>query len=121
MVENAISKSGAQSDDWLPAQVLRLDDEVTSEKLTVRERVELSDAEMRKDVVKNLTSFFIKVNGFVIGGIFVMYVIDMILLFSGREPIKIINTDVILAIIGGTTVQLGALMIIMGKYLFPPK
>ena len=114
-----MSTDASSDKEWIEASVSNISLAQSEKTLTVEEDILIADAKMRRDVVDKLIKFFVKVNSVVLFFIFVMYMSDIALVAFGLTPTKIINTEVMLAIIGATTVQLGALMVLMGKYLFP--
>ncbi len=66
---------------------------------------------------------FLQVNGVVLATVLVMFVVDCVFLGIGKLQAadRLVSTNVLMALIGATTVQLGAIVILMGKYLFPSK
>ena len=65
---------------------------------------------------------FLIVNLATLYGLYVLYLADADNLRAkliGPDQ-RVIDTSVVIALLGATTVQLGAMAVIMAKYLFPP-
>ncbi len=111
----------SDEDGWTQANITSLDTEILREKLTVEEQCALSDAETRKNVADSVTATFTQATTLVLGLILVMYFVDVLLIVYGviKPSDRIITHRVVITIIGATTVQLGAVTMLMTKYLFP--
>jgi hypothetical protein len=75
----------------------------------------------RKKLSQDIIQAFIWVNFAVIGGICVIYVLEMVLIISKSLDYKyrIIDQKVIISIITATTVQFGAISLGVSSWLFP--
>jgi hypothetical protein len=91
--------------------------------IPVADRIALSDAGLRKLVAVAIVLAFLVVNGAVLWGIWIVFQKDIELLtavgskFAASD--RIVTTNLLMALVGATTVQLGALIVLIGKYLFP--
>ena len=81
--------------------------------VTVDEHIAISDATLREQMTNKLIRLFVGSNIVVLLLVIVVFVADII------RNTSIINTNVIMALIGATTVQLGAIMVSISAYLFP--
>ena len=90
---------------------------------TVADTIALSDANLRQDVAAKIVQTFIQVNGVVLAIVAVMFAADCALLIHGKiaAPDRLVSTNALIPLISATTVQLGAIVVLMGKYLFPAK
>lgn len=90
---------------------------------SVADSIALSDAKLRQDVAAKIVGTFIQVNGVVLIIVAIMFAADVALLINGKIAAtdRLVATNVLIALISATTVQLGAIVILMGKYLFPAK
>jgi hypothetical protein len=88
---------------------------------TVEEEIALSEAALRQDVAATIVRTFIKVNGVVLAIVAVTFASDCALLFLGKiaPADRIVSTNLLIALISATTVQLGSIALSMGKYVFP--
>lgn len=73
----------------------------------------------REIISKKITNTFLFLNILIYILVSAMYSFDVYLVLIDKKPLAIIDTKTVMALIGATTVQLGALMISMGKWLFP--
>jgi hypothetical protein len=91
--------------------------------VSTAEKIALSDAGLRKVVAVAIVLAFLAVNGAVLWGIWVVFQKDIDLLtragsnFTAAD--RLVTTNLLMTLVGATTVQLGALIVLMGKYLFP--
>jgi len=92
---------------------LKLDDLVDLEINGVDEYIALNDSKLRENLANRLTRLFVGSNTVVLVLIIVLFVSD---LCRGTD---IIDTKVVMTLIGATTVQLGTMMVSMSAYLFP--
>lgn len=89
----------------------------------VADRIALSDAGLRKLVAVAIVFAFLVVNGAVLWGIWLVFQKDIDLLtragsnFTAADRLG--TTNLLMTLVGATTVQLGALIVLIGKYLFP--
>ena len=91
--------------------------------VSVADRIALADAGLRKFVVTVVVVAFLAVNGIVLLGIWLAYLKDVDLLAAAGSNFKpsdrLVTTNLVMTIVGATTVQLGGLIVLIGKYLFP--
>jgi hypothetical protein len=91
--------------------------------LSVADQIALSDAGLRKFVVGAIVVAFLIVNGGVLLGIWVAFRTDIELLTQSGSKFaaadRLVTTNLLMTLVGATTVQLGALIVLIGKYLFP--
>lgn len=73
----------------------------------------------RELISRKITNTFLFLNIMIYILVSAMYAVDVYLRIIDKTPLAIIDTKTVMALIGATTVQLGALMIAMGKWLFP--
>lgn len=106
----------------LMAQVAQMHAEPISQqaKPTVRDRIALQDAQMRKALSIWIMVLFAVVNLFTLG--FLVW-----LTCGDRHELKLhlieasgrlVNAQVVMALLGATTVQLGSIAVIMTRYVF---
>jgi hypothetical protein len=82
----------------------------------VQDRIALSDARLRGWVATAIVVTFVIANGFVLAGVWLMFNQEMAALQAGlyKAPDRVITSQLLMALVGATTVQLGALTILMG-------
>ncbi len=91
--------------------------------IPVADRIALSDASLRRWVAIAIVMAFLVVNGAVLFGVWSVFMTDVELLvrqtggFTAKD--RLVTTELLMTLIGATTVQLGALIVLIGKYLFP--
>lgn len=91
--------------------------------VSTADKIALSDAGLRKLVAVAIVLAFLVVNGAVLWGIWIVFQTDIQLLtrpgsnFTAAD--RLVTTNLLMTLVGATTVQLGALIVLMGKYLFP--
>jgi hypothetical protein len=89
--------------------------------ISVQDRIALSDAKLRGGVAIAIVVTFMIANGIVLAGVWLMFHQEMIALqnkvYAASD--RVITGSLLMTLVGATTVQLGALTILMGKYLFP--
>ena len=91
--------------------------------LSVEDRVTLGGFELRKVVADKILQLFIRANIFVLAFIFVVLISDWIQLGAGvaHAEQRLINSNVIIALLGATTVQVGTIVVSISVYLFPKR
>jgi len=91
------------------------------ENLTVRERIDLAELQLRSEIARRIIRQFLKVNGYVLAFIAVLFLIDEFNLYTKTVDAssRIITANVIMAVIGATTVQFGAIAFAVSQWLFP--
>jgi hypothetical protein len=87
----------------------------------VAEQIALSDARVRAHVSYAIIAAFVLVNIASMFGLYVVYLDDLANLRLKLETAdqRVVNAQVLMALLGATTVQLGSMAVIMAKYLFP--
>jgi hypothetical protein len=94
---------------------------VTSQSGTsVRDRIAWQDAGVRKFVALAVVATFVVANGLILWGVWLIFQAEMTALtakvYTAHD--RIITAELLMTLVGATTVQLGALTILMGKYVF---
>jgi len=87
---------------------------------TVQDQIALSDADIRRRVAVWIMWLFGAVNVITMLFIFVLFCFDQSDL-SAKElgpGDRIVNAEVLMSLLGATTVQLGTIALIMARYLF---
>src|SRR5271168_5075729 len=85
--------------------------------LPVGDRIQIDMMDLRKDIAKQITTVFVRVNIYILSGLGIIYVSEIILLYTGHVAPndRIIDSTVIKTLIGATTVQLGAIALSMAR------
>jgi hypothetical protein len=87
---------------------------------SVLERIAWQDAGVRKIVALAVVATFVVANGLILWGVWLIFQAEMAVLeakvYTAHE--RIITAELLMTLVGATTVQLGALTILMGKYVF---
>jgi hypothetical protein len=87
---------------------------------SVLERIVWRDAGVRKLVALAVVATFVLANGTILVGVWLIFQAEMAALtakvYTAHE--RIITAELPMTLVGATTVQLGALTILMGKYVF---
>ena len=93
------------------------------EGLTVEEEIALTDSRVRTRVTYVIVSAFIVANLLTLAGVAYVFQADNahILDKLTAPDNRVITSNVVITLISATTVQLGALALIMGKYVFPAR
>jgi len=91
-------------------------------RFTPGEQVILSDAETRKSISRWIMRLFVIVNIVTLGLILGLAVGDQRQLAAGliKPDERLVDSQVLMAMLGATTVQLGTIAVIMAKYMFKP-
>jgi len=86
-------------------------------------KVKLGELQMQSDAAKQIIELFKQTNRFVLMFLILVLMIDTCLYLVKDTPIssRLINTEVILALIGATIIQLGTIMLSISRFLFPNK
>jgi hypothetical protein len=92
-------------------------DQIALRDQALRER----DHDLRDWMAKVVIPAFLKANGWTLIAIGVLWFVDeLTIVFRVTDPgDRIINSQVIMALLGATTVQVGAIAVIIARYLFP--
>ncbi|MEI8395420.1 MAG: hypothetical protein WCF85_11835 [Rhodospirillaceae bacterium] len=89
----------------------------------VKDQIAMGTFELRKELSQQIIKIFKLSNLFILVMIGLVFFSDC--LFLKWDLIKpenrLVNGQVLMAVIGATTVQLGAVMYLMAKYLFAPE
>ena len=103
------------------AEVVSLDAEADREGLSIADQVALRTQELREWMADRVVPAFLWANGMTLGAIAVMWLVDEINLARGiiAPSDRIIGSQVIMALLGATTVQVGTIAVIIARYLFP--
>jgi hypothetical protein len=83
--------------------------------------VEPAEFELRKEVVQLVMPYFLKANLFVWLFLVACLVIDVVMAWRGVAHTPLVTMQVLMALLGATTVQLGVLAVTIGNYLFPSR
>jgi hypothetical protein len=102
---------------------VRLSEEVDQVGISVADHVALQDANLRKWMVDRVVPAFLKANGLTLIALAVLVVLDEINIASHliAPGDRIITEKVIMALLGATTVQVGAIAALIARYLFPSR
>ena len=96
---------------------MKLSDHATANNETFDQSLKRNEFELKKELAQKITALFIYSNSVVLFLLAIVFVVDQWLEPSDR----IITTEVIMALVGATTVQLGVIMLTIMKSLFPTK
>lgn len=102
-----------------------IEDEVTDEVASsVADQVALGELEMRQDAAKKIIDLFKIANLFVLGFLVALVIADWIIIGNSDKinlDARLVDKQVIMALLGATTVQLGTIMVSISRFLFPLK
>jgi hypothetical protein len=103
------------------AEVISLDAVAEREGLSVADQIALQDAEQRRAITGRMLQTFIAANTVTLVGVALLVVLDEINLWAKLAPAgdRIITQQVIIGLLAATTVQVGAITVIIARYLFP--
>ncbi len=89
--------------------------------VTVGEKIALTDARVRAHVSYAIAGAFVFANVVTLAGVAYIFHADNanIVAKTTASSDRVITPRVVMAIVGATTIQLGALAITIGKYLYP--
>jgi hypothetical protein len=101
--------------------VISLDAVAEREGLSVADQIALQDAEQRRAITGRMLQTFIAANTVTLVGVALLVVLDEINLWAKLAPAgdRIITQQVIIGLLAATTVQVGAITVIIARYLFP--
>jgi hypothetical protein len=93
------------------------------ESLSVQEKIDLAELELRSEIARNIIRQFVRVNLWVLSIVAVVFLIDTLFTYLKLMEAKdrIVDSKVVMAIIGATTVQFGAIAFAVSQWLFPKK
>lgn len=102
---------------------LSLDREAEREGLSVDDQIKKQDADLREWMANRVVPSFLWANGLTLGALAILVVLDEVniglrLIAPGD---RIITGQVFMALLGATTVQVGAIAVIITRYLFPDR
>jgi hypothetical protein len=89
--------------------------------VNVADLIALSDADLRKIMARAVTAIFIKTNVVVLGVLIILVIMDIVMIYKGTilPEQRLVDGDILMALVGATTVQLAAIMVAISNYLFP--
>jgi hypothetical protein len=104
----------------VPEEV-HLDNVAEREGLSVADQIALQDAEQRKAMAARMVQTFLAANIVTLLGVAALVVLDEFNLLSKLTSAgdRIITQEVIIGLLAATTVQVGAITVIVARYLFP--
>jgi len=90
---------------------------------SVAESIALTDARVRTHVSYAIAGAFVLANILTLAGVAYIFYEDNANIVAGimTKPSRVITPHVVITIIDATTIQLGALALTMGKYLYPAR
>ena len=117
------SPAGQISITGHPPTVISLDKEAERVRLSVTDQIALQDADLRKWMADLVVPAFLKANGLTLAAVAALVVLDEINIASHliAPGDRIITEKVIMALLGATTVQVGAIAALIARYLFPSR
>ncbi len=89
--------------------------------VSVAEQIALTDAKVRQHISYAIAGAFVVANVLTLAGVAYVFHEDNanIIAHVMTAQDRVITPRVVMAIVGGTTIQLGALTLTMGRYLYP--
>ena len=105
----------------LEPDAVGLDEVTVTDAVSVGDQIAFGEFELRKETAKRILQIFGAVNVAVLIGLAFAFGFDVSLLRGGviTPADRLITGEVIMALLGATTVQLGAIMYTIARYLFP--
>ena len=117
------SPNVTQESDTLRATgaIVSLGSVAEREGLSVADQIALQDAEQRKAITARMVQTFVAANAVTLLAVALLVVLDEFNLWSKLAPAgdRIITQQVIIGLLAATTVQVGAITVIIARYLFP--
>lgn len=103
------------------APVVGLEQEAEQDGLSVADRIALQDADLRQWMTNRMVRAFIWANGVTLAALGSLVLLDEINIgFHLISPAdRIVTHQVLMALLGATTVQVGTIAAIIARYLFP--
>lgn len=91
--------------------------------ISVQDRVALGELSLRQEAARKILIIFLAANVLVLTGLAVCFAFDVALLRQTliKPDERLVTTEVVMTVIGATTVQLGAIMYTIARYLFPDR
>jgi hypothetical protein len=129
-IEGGLIQTGGEGTLSATAQVVSLERAAEQEQVSVADRINLSDAEIRKqdaDARKWMTTGIVRT--FILGNVVTLVALgglvwlDQTNLKSGliQPDGRVVDQHVIMTLLGAATVQIGAITVIIARYLFPER
>ena len=120
-VEGGLNAHGELGTLSATGVVLNLSQEADREGVSVADQIALQDAGLRKSVAYWIIGVFIVANLVTLAVLSILAHLDQGNIESHLiEPgDRIITSQVFMTLLGATTVQVGAIMVIIARYLFP--
>ncbi len=92
--------------------------------LSVDDTIALAELQLRVDTAKSILKLFGIANVFVLVFVVVLMIADWFVLVLDSAAVpgdRLINSNVVMTLLGATTVQVGTIMVSISAYLFPKK
>jgi hypothetical protein len=111
------------ADTFQAPRVVSLDGRAAQEGVSVADQVALRTQDLREWVADTIVPAFLWANGVVLAAVGVLAVVDEVnIAVNWIAPAdRIISAQVIMVLLGATTVQIGAIAAIIARYLFPSR
>ena len=89
--------------------------------VTTDDQVALGDLEIRKTFARSVIGLFVVANVLVLIGLGAVFSVDCLQIAAKQiaPDQRIVNSSVIIALLGATTVQLGAVVLTIARAIFP--
>lgn len=89
----------------------------------IEDEIALRELQLRINTAERILKLFTIANGFVLAFLVVLLLADWILIGKGVATVdqRVVDREVLMALLGATTVQVGAIMFSISAYLFPKK
>ena len=110
----------AQGDGGNGRRVSLADEE---RELNVEDEIALRELQLRITTAERILKLFTIANGFVLAFVVVLLLADWFLIGRGLAKVdqRVVDKEVLMALLGATTIQVGAIMFSISAYLFPKK
>ncbi|MDH3790309.1 MAG: hypothetical protein OEU09_01720 [Rhodospirillales bacterium] len=110
----------AQGGDGKGTRVSLADEE---RELNVEDEIALRELQLRITTAERILKLFTIANGFVLAFVIVLLLADWFLIGKGLAKVdqRVVDKEVLMALLGATTIQVGAIMFSISAYLFPKK
>jgi len=88
---------------------------------SVADKVTLGELDMRRNAAEKIINLFKTTNLFVLGFLVLLLIADWVIYAKDGNNLssRLIDKQVVMALIGATTIQLGTIMFSISKFLFP--
>ena len=89
--------------------------------MSIADQIALRTQDMREDFARPVRRVFLWANGVTLLGLAGLVGLDQFNLWHGVTEAgdRIVNSNVVMALLGATTVQVGAISAIIARHLFP--